>query len=415
MNVTAVLAWRNLWRHKRRTWLTVGAMVFCNTLLVFLISLQLGSYQMMIDNTLSAFSGHIQIQHSDYNEEQKMHQSVPTVVQLANAVRTALGSEANVAARGVAFALASSEERSFGIQLAGVQPKFESQVSTFPGLISEGRYLGDSHAPEIVIGTILAQNLKVTVGDELTFIGSGLDGSFAAGVATVVGIVNTGFAEVDRAVAEVPLAWFQEVFAMGEAGHSVVVRLPSLEAVESAVAGLQNVVAGDPVFAGAGLSVLDWNILEPGLQQAIKSDMVSAWFMYAVLILLVAFSVLNTQLMSVLERTREFGVMLALGTRPATLAKLVGLETFVMSCLGMGLGVLLGGLLSFYLSHAGFYYPGMEEMAQKFNLPDRMYPQVSLLSLLWGPAIVFLGAMLAAIYPATRLFGLRPVAAMRAV
>jgi putative ABC transport system permease protein len=185
--------------------------------------------------------------------------------------------------------------------------------------------------------------------------------------------------------------------------------------VEPTVARLQSVLADDPSLVGAGLSVLDWNVLEPGLKQAIKSDMTSAWFMYAVLILLVAFSVLNTQLMSVLERTREFGVMLALGTRPATLAKLVGLETFVMSCLGMGLGVLLGGLLSFYLSHAGFYYPGMEEMAEKFNLPDRMYPEISLLSLLWGPTIVFIGAMLAAIYPATRLFSLRPVAAMRAV
>ncbi|MBE9537921.1 MAG: ABC transporter permease, partial [Proteobacteria bacterium] len=196
MNVTAILAWRNLWRHKRRTWLTVGAMIFCNTLLVFLISLQLGSYQMMIDNTLSAFSGHIQIQHSEFNEEQKIHQSVPDVALLAQQVRSELGLE-TVAARGIAFALASSEERSFGIQLAGVQPDFESRVSTFPGLISEGRYLSDPDAAEIIIGAVLAQNLKVSVGDELTFLGSGFDGSFAAGVATIVGIVETGFADVD--------------------------------------------------------------------------------------------------------------------------------------------------------------------------------------------------------------------------
>jgi len=77
--------------------------------------------------------------------------------------------------------------------------------------------------------------------------------------------------------------------------------------------------------------------------------------------------------------------------------------------------VLLGGALSLYLSYAGFYYPGMEEMAAKFNLPDRMYPQISALSLLWGPATVFVGAMLATIYPALRLFSLQPVAAMRAV
>lgn len=414
MNVTAVLAWRNLWRHKRRTWLTVGAMIFCNILLVFLISLQLGSYQMMIDNTLSAFSGHIQIQHSHYLDQQKIHQSVPDVEHLAQQVRSELGLE-TVAARGIAFALASSEERSFGIQLTGVQPEFESRVSTLPGLISQGRFLDDPNAQEIVIGAILAQNLKVGLGDELTFIGSGLDGSFAAGVATIVGIVETGFADVDRAIAEVPLAWFQDVFAMGTAGHSVVIRLPNLDAVDPDIAQLRELIASDVSLADESLAVLDWDTLQPGLQQAIKSDMASAWFMYAVLILLVAFSVLNTQLMSVLERTREFGVMLALGTRPSRLARLVGLETFVMSCLGLAIGVLLGGLLSLYLSYAGFYYPGMEEMAAKFNLPDRMYPEVSVLSLLWGPVTVFAGAMLAAIYPATRLFSLHPVSAMRAV
>jgi ABC-type lipoprotein release transport system permease subunit len=414
VNVTAVLAWRNLWRHKRRTWLTVGAMIFCNILLVFLISLQLGSYQMMIDNTLSAFSGHIQIQHSHYLDQQKIHQSVPDVEHLAQQVRSELGLE-TVAARGIAFALASSEERSFGIQLTGVQPEFESRVSTLPGLISQGRFLDDPNAQEIVIGAILAQNLKVGLGDELTFIGSGLDGSFAAGVATIVGIVETGFADVDRAIAEVPLAWFQDVFAMGTAGHSVVIRLPNLDAVDPDIAQLRELIASDVSLADESLAVLDWDTLQPGLQQAIKSDMASAWFMYAVLILLVAFSVLNTQLMSVLERTREFGVMLALGTRPSRLARLVGLETFVMSCLGLAIGVLLGGLLSLYLSYAGFYYPGMEEMAAKFNLPDRMYPEVSVLSLLWGPVTVFAGAMLAAIYPATRLFSLHPVSAMRAV
>ncbi|MFT6052172.1 MAG: ABC-type lipoprotein release transport system permease subunit [Halioglobus sp.] len=414
MNVTAVLAWRNLWRHKRRTWLTIGAMVFCNTLLVFLISLQLGSYQMMIENTIGAFTGHLQIQHSQFHDEQKMRQSVPHVVQLAQQVRDNLGVE-TVAARGVAFALASSEQRSFGIQVTGVQPQYEKAVSTFPGLIREGRYLEDPGGEEIIIGAVLARNLKVGVGDELTFLGSGLDGSFAAGVATIVGIVDTGFADVDRAVAQVPLAWFQSVFSMGDSGHSVAVKLGNLDAVDSSVLQVRDMLGQGEQRAGSQLSVLDWNTLEPGLRQAIKSDMTSAWFMYGVLILLVAFSVLNTQLMSVLERTREFGVMLALGTRPAKLAKLVSLETFVMSCIGMGLGILLGGVISVYLSYAGFYYPGMEEMAAKFNLPDRMYPQISALSLLWGPATVFVGAMLASIYPATRLFTLHPVAAMRAV
>ena len=137
--------------------------------------------------------------------------------------------------------------------------------------------------------------------------------------------------------------------------------------------------------------------------------------MYAVLIILVAFSVLNTQLMSVLERTREFGVITALGVKPRRLAALVMLETFLMALLGLLIGLFLGWLVTLYFNTAGFSYPGMEEVAARFNLPGKMYPSVSFLTMLLGPAVVFLFCLLAAIYPALRLFRLHPVEAMRAV
>ena len=386
-------------------------MVFCNVLLIFLISLQLGSYTMMIDNTLGTFSGHIQVQHDGYLDQQKMRQTVPAAAELAQTLRGQNGIAA-ASARGIAFALASSEERSFGIQVVGVEPAHEPAVSTFPGLVKQGRFLAPdagADSDEIVIGAILADNLKVGLGDELTFLGSGRDGSFAAAVATVVGVIDTGFDEVDRSIAEVPLAWFQQVFTMGNHGHSVVLRVNDFDAVPQQVAATRQLLADD-----AALVVLDWDALQPGLRQAITSDMASAWFMYGVLIVLVAFSVLNTQLMSVLERTREFGVMLSLGMGPGKLARLVGLETLMMSAIGLAFGVLLGGLLVWYLSFAGFYFPGMEEMGKRFNLPARMYPELSLLAILWGPATVFLFALLAALYPALRLFRLQPVPAMRA-
>ena len=408
MNLTWRLAWRNLWRHSRRTWLTVGAMVFCNVLLIFLISLQLGSYQMMIDNSLAAYTGHLQVQHRGYLEQQRMRQSVPDVNALAHELHTALG-QGEVAARGMAFVLASSRERSFGVLLSGVQADNEPGVSTFPGLIRQGRYLDAGDSEHIVVGSVLAQNLRVGLGDEITFIGSGRDGSFAAGVATVVGILESGMEEIDRSVAQVPLDWFQQMFTMGDSGHAVVVRLPGLEQIPAALVTARALVEENP-----DLVVHDWDAMLPGLRQAIASDMASGWFMYAVLIVLVTFSVLNTQLMSVLERTREFGVMLALGMRPAQLARLVGMETLLMSGLGMVLGVFLGSLVTWYLSVAGFAYPGMDELGAKFNMPGRMYPEVSLLSLLWGPAVVFLGGLLAAVYPALRLLRLVPVAAMRA-
>jgi putative ABC transport system permease protein len=408
VNLVLRLAWRNLWRQPRRTWLTTGAMVFSNVLLVFMISLQFGMYRLMIENSLEAFTGHLQVQARGYIDEQKMRQTIPAVAALAQQLRRELGSD-EVAARATAFALASSEDRSYGIAVFGVEPRYEPNVSNIPGLVREGRYLQDNGAPEIVIGQVLARNLKVGVGDELTLIGSGRDGSFAAVVAEVVGLFDSGVADLDRSIAEMPLGPFQDVFYMQGAGHQVVVNAPRL----GDVAELEQRVAS-LLPPGQDLVVHDWDALMPGLKQAIQADISSAVFMYAVLVILVAFSVLNTQLMSILERTHEFGIVLALGLKPGRLGRLVMLETALMGGMGLLIGALIGGALTAWLGARGFTMPGMEEMGAKFNLPSRLHPQVTFASLLSGPLVVFLFSLLASVYPALRLRRLQPVEAMRA-
>lgn len=405
MNIVLRLAWRNLWRHARRTWLTIGAMVFSNTLLVFMISFQFSMYGLMIDNTLQVFTGHMQVQAPGYKDDQKMRQVVPDVQPLAERLRRELDSE-TIAARGWAFGLASSEDRSYGIGIYGVEPEYEGKVSNIPGLIEDGQYLDRSDAMEIVIGGMLARNLRVGVGDELTVLGSGLDGSFAAAVVTIVGVFDSGVKEIDRNIAEMPLAAFQDVFFMNGAGHQVVILAPTLD---EAPRVQQQVAATLP----DDLVVHDWVALQPGLKQAIQADMSSAFFMYGILVILVAFSVLNTQLMSVLERTHEFGVVMALGMRPGRLGRLVMLETTLMGLIGFLLGAAAGALLTYWFSVNGLSYPGMEEMVANFNLPGRVYPQVSLLKTVFGPAVVFLFTLLAAVYPAWRLRRLHPVEAMR--
>jgi putative ABC transport system permease protein len=282
-------------------------------------------------------------------------------------------------------------------------------VSSIPGLIREGRYFDSNDAAEIVIGAVLARNLRVGVGDELTLLGNGRDGSFAAVVANVVGIFDSGVADLDRTIAEMPLGLFQDVFYMEGSGHQVVVNASGL----GEVAALQSRVAG-LLPEGQGLVVHDWDALLPGLKQAIQADISSAVFMYAVLVVLVAFSVLNTQLMSVLERTHEFGIVLALGLKPGRLGRLVMLETAMMGAIGLALGALVGGLLTAWLGARGFTMPGMDEMGAKFNLPSRLHPTVTFASLLSGPLVVFLFSLLASVYPALRLQRLHPVEAMRA-
>ena len=409
MNLVFRLAWRNLWRQPRRTWLTTGAMVFSNTLLVFMISLQFGMYGLMIDNTLQAFTGHVQIQAPGYIDDQKMRQTVPGIAPLAEQLRAEFP-EQHIAARANGFALISSEDRSYGVAVVGVQPDYERDVSTLPGLVSMGRYLDDNNAAEIIIGAALARNLRVDVGDELTLLGSGKDGSFAAAVVIIAGIFDSGLAEFDRSITEIPLGLFDDVFYMNGSGHHIVFNNGGIDGVAELKAGVEAALPAD-----ADLVVHDWDALQPGLQQAIKADMSSAFFMYGILVILVAFSVLNTQLMSVLERTHEFGIVMSLGLTPGRLGRLVLLETAIMGLMGLVLGAILGGLLTLWLSYNGFAYPGMDEMAAKFNLPARFYPQVSTISLLSGPVVVFLFTIIAALYPALRLHKLHPVEAMRAV
>ncbi len=408
MNIVLRLAWRNIWRQPRRTWLTTGAMVFSNTLLIFMMSLQFGTYELMIANSLQSFSGHLQIQAPGYKDEEKMRQSVPHIRALAAEYRENAAFQ-NVAARGGAFALASSDDRTYGIQIFGVEPEFEPGVSNIPGLVRQGRFLGDINATEIVIGAVLARNLRVSIGDELTLLGTGRDGSFAAAIVSVVGIFDSGVSDLDRSIAEIPLGLFQDTFAMDGAGHQIVLTTPHLSFVPAAKIEAENLLPSD-----ANLVVYDWDALQPGLRQAIQADLTSAWFMYILLVILVAFSVMNTQLMSVLERTKEFGIIMSLGLTPGRLGRLVMLETTLMGIMGLLLGAMLGALVTSWLTVNGFSYPGMEEMAAKFNLPSRMYPKVSLLTLFAGPVFVFAGTLAASLYPALRLRSLQPVEAMRA-
>jgi ABC-type lipoprotein release transport system permease subunit len=403
------LAWRNIWRQKRRTWLTAMAMVFSNTLLVFMIGLQLGSYEMMINNTLAMFTGQAQVQSKGYREAQKMRMVMEDISSLTQRLRENLPG-ASVAARAQTFVMISSEDRSFGVQIVGVEPGFEPDVSSIPGLVRDGRYLEGPQAAEIVIGSVMARNLGVGQGDELTFLGSGRDGSFAAGVVQVAGIFESGSQDLDRSMAMVPLAYFQEAFSMGDSGHVIVLAAGELGSLPPMLKLAARTLSQRPE-----LVLLDWDALVPGLKQAIQADMTSAWFMYGVLILLVAFSVLNTQLMSVLERTREFGVIMALGVKPRRLAWLVLLETFLMALLGFVIGVGLGTLVTSWFAHAGFAYPGMEQMAAKFNLPAYIYPSLEPISVLLGPSVVLLFCLVAAVYPALKLYRLNPVRAMRSV
>jgi ABC-type lipoprotein release transport system permease subunit len=407
-NTTTLLAWRNIWRHPRRTLLTIAAMVFADVLLIFMLGLQLGQYRMMIDNSLAIFTGQMQVQADGYNDEPYMYRSIPGADALAENIRARTRLEA-VATRGYGFALVSSETRTLGAQISGVDPQYEPRVSTLPGLIKQGRYLDGRADNEIVIGSTLARNLRIEPGDELTILGSGRDGSMAATVTPVVGIYESGNRDMDRLMLSMPLDTFRDVFSMGDEAHSIVIG-GKRERADRIATGAQSALADRD-----SLVLLDWETLMPGLKQAIQADFTSAWFMYAVLIILVAFGMLNTMLMSVLERTHEFGILLALGVGHGKLGRMIITESAVLATTGMLIGILIGALVIGYFLVNGFTYPGMEAMGERFNIPSVLRPEVSLRSLLPGPLAVFLATMLASLYPILHMRKLRPTEALQAV
>jgi len=415
MSIELRMAWRNVWRNPRRTWLTVAAIAFACLVLVFMLSFQLGSYASMIDSSVKIEAGHLQVQAEGYQDDREMRQ----VVRDPAAVERALSGIPEIEAftrRASAFAVVSSEDRTYGALVIGVDPVHEPEVSSLESLVREGSFLDAAGGPTegggdgALVGELLARNLQVGLGDELTVIGQGRDGSVAATVLVVRGIFSSGIDDFDRSAVHMPLATFQEVFAMGDAVHEVVAVGRDLWEVPEIVRRLRGALAG--LSQTPPLVVLDWNELMPGLLQSIQVDLVSGLIFYVALILVVAFSILNTFLMAFLERTRELGVMMAIGTTPGRLGRLLLLESLFLTGVGIAVGIALGCAVTLYFQAHGIDVSGANELLARFGISGRMYPRLSVLSALVGPLLVLVVTGAAALYPALKIRRLRPVEAL---
>jgi len=406
------MAWRNIWRNPRRTMLTICAIAFASLLLVFMLSFQFGSYETMINTSVKIQTGHLQVQAETYQEKKNIRLVVPDPAKIAQVIDSIPAVEAYTF-RGQAFSLISSNERTYGVTVTGIDPIGEAQVSRLKSLIREGAFLSKEDTHQALVGKLLARNLRVKLGDELTLIGQGRDGSIAATVVQVKGIFSSGISEFDRSAIQIPLQTFQDVYSMQEAVHEVVIiadALRNIAAVKTAIqAGLSLLKLKKP------LTVLDWNELMPGLRQSIEMDLVSGLIFYLLLVLVVAFSILNTFLMAIFERTREFGVLMAIGTTPGRLTKVLLIESMTLTFIGIIAGILIGSLITLYFQAHGIDISGASELLSQFGITGRIYPKLSWLSATSGPLAVLIITFFAALYPAIKVRMLRPVEAMRTV
>ncbi|WKE65249.1 ABC transporter permease [Gallaecimonas kandeliae] len=401
------LAWRNLWRQPRRTALNLLSIAFASTVMVFLLSFQLGTYATMKENLLRILDGFAQVQPQGYQADPDLKKRIQDPEQLMAGLKKQFAGVA-MAPRATTFAILSLGEKSVGAALMGVDPAREVQVTRLHSSMVQGRYLEAGDSDAIVLGSSLARNLGVKAGDSLTLLGEGLDGSIAADVLEVVGIFSTGTADIDRQFSQMPLRRFQSTFAMGKAVNLVALSGPSLAAINQALPALVKALQGQ------GLAVQPWQALEPGMDGAISLDLNTSLMWYVSLVIVVVFIVLNTLLMSVLERTREFGVLLAIGMGPGRIGAMIWLELMLLAFFGLALGIAIGGAITLVTGHYGMSMPGAEAIFSQWGLPGKLYPRLSLLSLSAGPGAMALCIFLSGFIPYLKVRRLAPVDAMRA-
>ena len=400
----ARIAWRNLWRNPRRTWLTAGAIAFASLLVSASMSLQAGSYKTMVATATGLLYGQIQIIHPRYEDDQKLEYTLNHATETLRKLDALPGLV--VAPRVEAFALVSAEERSFGGLLSGVDFDRELQAVTFFRKIAQGRL--PQADDEILIGALMARNLNVRPGDEIIFLGTAKEGGVAALAFTVAGIFQSGQAELDRTLSFARLSAVQNGFALGDEVHRFVISTQP-ERVADDVKRIQTVVD-----RSEDAWVRGWTEFLPDVVQAIELDRAMGRIMYGVLLLLVSFSVVNTFIMIVFERTREFGMLLGIGMQPGLIVRQTMLEAVFVWAVGVIFGLTLSLALVGYLAVSGLPVAGIQELADTFYIEDRIYPAVTPASLLAAPLVLLMGTQLAALAASGRIYRLRAVQAVRA-
>ncbi len=410
MPLSVRLAWRNVWRNPRRTGLTVAATVFAVALVVFSVAMASGTHEKMIVDTVRVNAGHLQISGEGYQENQTLEEFVHFDARMERNLARVEGVR-GYAPRLVGFGLISKDSLTRGVALVGIDPEREATVSTLASRVREGSFLSSRDAREIVLGERLASNLTARPGDELLLYSVAYSLESAFDLFRVVGIVKLPDPTMDRALALVPLGAAQEFYVYGDRVSEVAVLAEDADRVTAVQAALRAALPDDALA-----EIHTWRETLPELEQLIFLDDVGMYIILVILVVVVGFGILNTILMAVLERKREFGVLLALGLRPASVFRIVFLESMMLAFVGLVIGLAVGiPLVSYFESNPVVLAGQAAEAIELFGMEPLMTWKLKPLNPI-GSALTILGvAAVAALYPALKASRGRPVDVFRSL
>jgi ABC-type lipoprotein release transport system permease subunit len=404
------LAARNLGRNRVRTTITLAVISFCLSMMVLTINLQNGSYQELTRSAISQLAGHVVVQLDGYQDEPETTKLVDHATSVADAVKEALPG-AVVTQRITLAGLLVSPTNSVGSGLIAIQPGPESRFNDIADKLVEGTWLDDD-SRGILMGTRMAESLGLSVGDKLVYMGQPGEGDMVSRLFRIKGIFKTGAPQMDGFLALIPLSAAHDILGRTDTANLVAVHIMDADDTEWATAAARAALA-----QRTDLDVRSWVQALPEIYALIQIDRASSDVIMGVLGGIAAMVVLATVLMSVLERTREFGVLMAIGMKPRRLATMVLLEGLVLGLSGAALGLVGGSLLSIPLVNWGL------DMSAALGGESYEAAGVAVSALIkgeWDPdrmlaygagAVVFTVA--AALYPAWWVTHLTPVRAMR--
>ncbi len=333
MRMHLVLAWRNLWRNRRRTLISAASILFAMSLAWITRAMQNGSYDHMIESVVGFYSGYIQIHAAGYWDVRSLDRSF-TYDKAFRAKAMGAKHVTRVVPRLEGFALAGYGSATAGASVIGISPEDEDGLAHLSAKLSAGRYLsaGDE---AVLVAAGLARLLKADVGDTIVLYGQGYHGMIAAGKYAVAGLIEYPTPEFNTTMVFMPLAAAQYFFAAPNMVDNVAIMIDAQKHLDEAKSRLVS------LFPGPGYEVMTWRELVPDVVQSIELDSAGGAMMIIILYIVIGFGILGTVMMMAAERAREFGVLIALGMRKSRLIMVTMMESVAIAMQGVVSGILV--------------------------------------------------------------------------
>lgn len=398
------IAWRNIWRNKKRSLITVASILIAIFLSLIMRSMQLGTYKGMIDNVVGSYTGYIQLHHKGYWDNRSIDNSIIVTSNLISQLSNTEGVE-TILPRLENYGLLSFGDLTKVISLNGVDFKKEQKLQDINSKLITG-FL-PQNPKDIIIGKGVASYFKVETNDTLVFVGQGYHGMLAADKFHISGIIDLKNPALNKVTAMMSLEDAQNLFSASGIVTSLVVDKNDNVQLKS----LQKAISSK---LDSNYEVMNWQQMMPELQQTILADSVGGLLMIAILYMILIFGIFGTVLMMTQERKYEFGVLVSIGMKKGKLMFMVFIETIILSLLGVIMGVLLAYPIMLWKHYDPLVLPGTQaEMMENFGftaeIPFYIQPDLPLVH----ASLIFIIALLVSLYPILIIKKLNPLHAMR--